>query len=110
MSQLALYLLGPPRLELDGEEVRIGRRKPLALLAYLATTGRSHSRDSLATLLWAEHDQRSARAELRRALSVLSRTLGDGWFAADRETVGLNPEVASEGALWLDADQFHKIR
>ena len=52
MSRLALYLLGPPHLELDGEEIHVGRRKAVALLTYLAVTGRSHSRDSLATLLW----------------------------------------------------------
>jgi hypothetical protein len=39
MSRLALYLLGPPRLELDGEPVEIGRRRAVALLAYLAVTG-----------------------------------------------------------------------
>ena len=28
-----------------------------------------------------------ARAELRRTLSVLKRTLGEGWLRADRETI-----------------------
>jgi DNA-binding SARP family transcriptional activator len=51
MSRLALYLLGPPRPELDGEPIHIGRRKAMALLAYMAATGQLHSRDSLATLL-----------------------------------------------------------
>ena len=64
MPRLALYLLGPPRAELDGEEVRFPRRKAVALLAYLAATGRCHSRDSLATLLWPELDQSTARAPL----------------------------------------------
>ena len=35
MSRLALHLLGPPLIELDGEPVHIGRRKALALLVYL---------------------------------------------------------------------------
>ena len=39
MSRLALYLLGPPRVELDGQAVHIGRRTALALLAYLAVAG-----------------------------------------------------------------------
>ena len=38
MSYLALYLLGQPRVELNGEELHIGRRKATALLAYLAVT------------------------------------------------------------------------
>ena len=75
MSQLALYLLGPPRLELGGEPVKISRRKALALLAYLAVTGGHHQRDALATLLWPEYDQSGARADLRRTLSLLRRKL-----------------------------------
>ena len=39
MPQLSLFLLGPPRLELDGEPLDIGRRKAVALFAYLAVTG-----------------------------------------------------------------------
>jgi DNA-binding SARP family transcriptional activator len=84
MSRLALYLLGPPRLELDGGPIHIGRRKAMALLAYLAMTGQFHSHDSLATFLWPEYDQSRARADLRRTLSVLNRTLGQEWIAADR--------------------------
>jgi DNA-binding SARP family transcriptional activator len=74
MSRLALYLLGPPRLELDGEPVHIGRRKVMALLAYLAVTGGSHSRDFLATLLWPEYDQSRARAALRRTIERWGRS------------------------------------
>jgi len=65
MSRLRLYLLGPPHVELDGEPLHLPRRKAMALLAYLAETGRAHSRDSLATLLWPEYDQCSA--PIRRA-------------------------------------------
>jgi DNA-binding SARP family transcriptional activator len=104
MSRLALFLLRPPRIELDGEPVHVGRRKAVALLAYLAVTGGSHSRDSLATLLWPEYDQSRARANLRRALSLLNRTLGEGWLTADRETAGLNPDAG----LWLDVHQFRQ--
>ena len=73
MSRLIIYLLGPPRIELDGDEVHIGRRKALALLAYLAVERRRrsadasasvHSRDALATLLWPEYDQRDARSDI----------------------------------------------
>jgi DNA-binding SARP family transcriptional activator len=49
MSRLALFLLGPPRIECNGEPVEIRRRKAMALIIYLAVTGRSHSRDALAT-------------------------------------------------------------
>jgi DNA-binding SARP family transcriptional activator len=93
MSRLALYLLGPPRIELDGEPVHISRRKVVALLAYLAVTETPHSRDALATLLWPERSQSRARAYLRRALSELNRTLGEGFLTIDRETAGLDPNA-----------------
>ena len=105
MSRLGLYLLGPPRLELDGEPVQIGRRKALALLIYLAVTRRRHSRDALATLFWPEYDQSSARADLRRTLSVLTRALGKEWVTADRETVGASQDTD----WWLDVEQFRHL-
>jgi DNA-binding SARP family transcriptional activator len=50
----------------------------------------------------AGYDQSRARADLRRTLSLLNRTLGEESLAADRETVGLAPE----GGLWLDVEAF----
>ena len=104
MTRFALHLLGAPRLELDGEDTHISRRKAMALLAYLAVTGRGHQREALATLLWPEHDQSSARAELRRTLSVLNRELGGDGILADRETAQLNPELD----LSLDVTAFRQ--
>lgn len=121
MSKLSISLLGPPRAELDGEPIHIGRRKAVALLVYLAVEKDPHSRDALAALLWPEFDQRGARAELRRALSTLNRALGKGWLIADRETVGLNPDVdpsaglrkaqsdSSGQSLWVDVLQFRQL-
>jgi DNA-binding SARP family transcriptional activator len=114
---MAIYLLGPPRIELDGEPVQISRRKVVALLAYLAVTGTPHSRDVLATLLWPERSQSRARAYLRRALSELNRTLGEGFLTIDRETVALRMAQPDSGRaqldsrslqLWLDVDRFRE--
>jgi len=110
VPQLDLYLFGTPRTEIDSQAVNIPRRKAIALFAYLALTGRGHNRDALATLLWPENGQSSARAELRRTLWVLNHTLGKGWLVTDRETAGLNPELnATSGAgLWLDVVEFQR--
>jgi len=102
MSRLALLLLGPPRIECDGEPVEIRRRKAIALIVYLAVTGQSHSRDALATLLWPEYDQSRARAGLRRVLAALKEALGEGWLHVDREAVELNPDAE----VWLDVSEF----
>ena len=45
MPDLAVFLLGSPRLEHGGKAVHLHRRKALALLAFLAVTGRAHERD-----------------------------------------------------------------
>jgi class 3 adenylate cyclase/DNA-binding SARP family transcriptional activator/regulation of enolase protein 1 (concanavalin A-like superfamily) len=104
MSSLKLFLLGPPRVELEEQPVEIKPRKALGLLIYLAITGESHPRDSLATLFWPEADQRQARAALRRRLSELNQTLGREWLQVSRESVGLEPGAP----LWVDVAQFQQ--
>ena len=104
MSRLALYLLGPPRFERNDRPVELRSRKVVALMAYLTVTGRDHSRDALATLLWPEHDQSRARASLRRALSTIKKELGPDWLEVDRESAGLNRDAE----VWLDVELFRK--
>lgn len=102
MPRLALFYLGPPRIELDGAPVEVKLAKANALLAYLAVTGQSDSREALATLLWPEHDPAHAYMSLRSTLRVLNTTLGQGWLEADRKTVRLRG-----GDVWLDVERFH---
>ena len=61
MSQLTLCLFSQPRLERDGQAIELKSRKGWALLAYLAASGPSAARDTLAALLWPEHNQSRAR-------------------------------------------------
>ena len=102
MSNLALHLLGSPRIERDGESVHVDTRKATALVAYLAATGQRHTRDALATLLWPDADQARARAALRRTLSTLKKAMAGGALKTDRETIGL--ELAAGD--WVDVVQF----
>ena len=92
MPHLNLFMLGHPRIELDGKPVRLVTRKATALLVYLAVTRESHGRDSLVNLLWPDYDGTRARTVLRRTLYVLNKALSGGWVDADRETIGLNPD------------------
>ncbi len=113
MAELRLYFLGSPRVELDGAPVDLQRRKTLALLAYLAVSGRPHTRDALAALFYPELDQRRARAYLRRDLAVLNTSLGTGsgtgsgtgWLAAERDSV----ELRRGPDLWLDVGRFRHL-
>lgn len=102
MCKLALF--GAPTLECDGRPRHIARRKAMALLAYLAVTGQSHTRESLVALLWPDYGRREGRADLSRMLSTLRNSLGEDYFAAGRETVAL----AESAALWVDVVHFRQ--
>lgn len=104
MTTLALYLLGVPRIEQDGQLVRPDTSKATALLAYLAVTGRAQRRQDLIHLLWTGHDPARARSALRRTLSTLKKTLGDGWLTTQAGLVGL-PDVPG---LWTDEAVFQQ--
>src|SRR5262245_60976170 len=91
MSRLALRLFGTPRLELDGLPVDLERRKALALVAYAVMTHQSHSRESLAALLWPDTPPGRAYANLRHCLWEINQALGEGWLVADRDHVSLKP-------------------
>jgi pimeloyl-ACP methyl ester carboxylesterase/DNA-binding SARP family transcriptional activator len=91
-APLALRLLGPLRIERDGEAVDLPpSKKARALLGYLATTGREHRRQRLSDLLWDVADD--PRGGLRWCLSKLRGLVdepGHIRVVADREHVRLD--------------------
>lgn len=99
-----MYFLGSPRIELEGVPFKSDRRKAIALLAYLAVTDESHTRDKLATLLWPDSDQARAYAYLRRTLWELKKSLGEAWLDIDRKQIAIkqSPEV------WMDIAAFRR--
>jgi predicted ATPase/DNA-binding SARP family transcriptional activator len=104
LSQLKITLLGAPQIEIDHAPIEVDTRKAVALLAYLAVTGVVQSRDSLAALLWPDSDQSSARAALRRTLSVLRKAVGADKLDVSRESIG----ISAAADVWCDVDQFHR--
>ncbi len=122
-TELSLALLGPPVVRRNGTPVTFDTRKATALLALLAVTGREHSREHLADLLWPDADSARARASLRRTLSVTAAAMGDGLVISrsavtlaaglvqvdvrDFETLIAQPDAASlERAAQLYRDDF----
>jgi predicted ATPase/DNA-binding SARP family transcriptional activator len=103
--RLALYVLGPPKFELDHTPVEIDRRKALALVAYLAVNREAYTREYLSTLLWPDYDQEKAFTNLRHLLWETQQALGDGWIDARRESIGLIPEAD----IWLDVARFETL-
>ena len=104
MSRLSLYIMGPPRIDLDGEPVKLDSHKAIALLIILALSNQSHPRDALITLLWPECDPSHGHTNLRHSLYLLRKTIRGEWLQADRETIRLNPDAD----IWLDVTQFHR--
>jgi DNA-binding SARP family transcriptional activator/tetratricopeptide (TPR) repeat protein len=98
---LQLHTLGELRLTASGSDLLPGRRKELALLAYLARQSpKAVRREELIDLLWDERDEERARSSLRQALLRLRRAVGDA-LVVDRETVHLDIRVVA-----LDAREF----
>lgn len=98
---LHLHLLGSPSQSIDGDEVTGFRStKTRALLYYLAETGKTHTRDSLAALFWPTFNESKANNSLRNALSSLRKVL-PGYLHIEGQRIALNHE-----RIWLDTRQF----
>ena len=84
--------------------------KARGLLAYLAAeSDRPHRREMLATLLWPEMPEQSARTNLRRTLANLRKVLGDQeadppYLLISRQEIQFN-----EGSdAWVDVSAFRQ--
>jgi predicted ATPase/DNA-binding SARP family transcriptional activator len=99
---LRMDLLGQAEVWLS--EVALAGQLPgkaLALLAYLALSGRPHPRPALAALLWSETDDQDALASLRQALTRLRR-VAEPYLEISRQTVAFRPGPDCR----IDAEQF----
>ena len=103
MPELHLQTLGEVRLTRDAGEPVALRRKPLALLAYLARRApRAVPRPELTTLLWGDRAEDRARQSLRQALLELRQAVGDV-LDVTTESVRL-----ADGAVALDLAAFER--
>ncbi len=98
---IRLYLLGPFTITTTNSATTL-RRKTRALLAYLAATGQSHSRQHLMALFCAE--AKNPSAVLRSLLSRLRRNLNTDILLVDGELVRLNPAIC-----WVDCLHFQEV-
>jgi DNA-binding SARP family transcriptional activator len=112
IARLAVRLLGPLQVTLDGEPVTgLESDKVRALLAYLAVEReKPHRREKLAGLLWPGLPEQSARTNLRVALSNLRHCIGDQgadppFLQITRQTLQLCPGDQS----WVDAEHVARL-
>src|SRR5215208_4479307 len=109
MRRITIRLLGPFEVTIDGAPITtFAYAKVRALLAYLAMERQHpHPRAQLATLLWPDQPERTARASLSQALTTLRNALGDKsaerpLLLSDAQSVQLDPTSAIE----VDVTQF----
>jgi len=100
---LQLSLFGAPQICLNGTPVNGLGAKDQALLFYLATTGQTHMRTTLSTLLWGELLDKNARASLRKALQHLRDALPGHLHCNTKSAALLMGEF-----VWVDAVEFSK--
>jgi DNA-binding SARP family transcriptional activator len=96
--RLSISLFGGFHVTRDGQPVRAFESDQVrALLAYLAVEQHHPPmRGTLADLLWPDHAEAAARANLRHALSRLRHTIGDhaaapSFLLSTYQTIQLNP-------------------
>ncbi len=104
MSELRLRLMGTPEVRLDGVRLSIQRRRALALLAFLAVTGRPHRREVLATLLAGDAAEAQAHKHLSNALTDLRAALGE-YVVVERQTVAFD----CDRPYWLDVAAIRSL-
>jgi len=109
MTRLAIRLLGPFEVTLDGEPVtHFETLKACALLAYLADEASNpHHREALAEMLWPDRPEGAARANLRHTLRALRLAIGDHsteppFLLCSRTAIALNPD----SDCWVDSRAF----
>ena len=116
-ESLRLCVLGRVEVTRDGVAVDdlIRRRKPLALLAYLALegTGKFFQRDHLCGIFWPETNQTRARGSLRQALATIRKELSEVFeFRGDEELRVAPGRISNDftdflgavgGERWTDA-------
>ncbi|MFN8441617.1 MAG: BTAD domain-containing putative transcriptional regulator [Caldilineaceae bacterium] len=99
---LQLTLFGSPAVRYHDQPVTGFRSsKAQALLYYLAVTGRSHTRPTLAGLFWGDQPEEAARTSLSKCLSNLRDLVGDT-VLIDRQTVVFNRNLP----YYLDIEHF----
>lgn len=102
---LTITLLGDVQIALDGAPVDgFVSAKAQTLFCYLAAAGRSHHRDALIGLFWAEVPEEKARRSLRVALSNLRKLLPDA-LEITRTTVSFNRTIPYR----LDVETFESF-
>ncbi|MBY3088875.1 alpha/beta fold hydrolase [Rhizobium laguerreae] len=102
MERLTFRLLGFPEFRMNGRRIELALRKAAALLIFLAEADGPVARETVATLLWPEADEETARARLRRTLYKIRVAFGSEPVLASGTSLRLHPALSVE----IDSNAF----
>jgi alpha-glucoside transport system substrate-binding protein len=97
---LRIQFLGRPRIRFEDSPVNLPAGRPLALLAYLLVTKKSHPREHLIDLFFDGPDD--PRAALRWTLTKIRNAIGNKYILSYRDEISFN----FESDYWLDVSAF----
>jgi DNA-binding SARP family transcriptional activator len=101
---IRVRVIGELSVDRDGVELALPKRRPARLLlGWLALHPGSHARSMVASSLWPNVLDESARTSLRTALSALRSAIGGSVLSASRERIGLDGEVTVD---WREFQQI----
>lgn len=100
---LKISLLGTPQIHTNGLSLSTAiTGRELALLAFLAVTGKPHDRGTLVDLLWNDVSEQQALKNLRNVLYSLRKSIGS-YLDITRQKLAL----MADNSYWLDVTIFH---
>lgn len=109
MTQLSVALLGRFEARETGDPIRLPSRRTEALFAYLVHTGRTHTREHLAELLWSDDNPTKAAGNLRVLLSNLRNSVGN-YVEITRTTAAFRPPDADLVQVDVRTFDAHRSR
>ena len=99
MDKIQVKLFGTPEVLVNKEMVVFPLKKAAALLFYLVVNKQA-TRDELATLLWGEYNDRTAKKYLRNAIYIVRKACGvDVLISPQTQVVMINPSVKLESDM-----------
>ncbi|HEX7975175.1 MAG TPA: BTAD domain-containing putative transcriptional regulator, partial [Anaerolineales bacterium] len=98
---LEINLFGSPQIILDGQPMRIERRKSRAMLFYLAAHSQPQKREHLLAVFWPDSPRPAAQQVLRTTLHGLRKSLGPA-LRVDADEIALSPGTR------VDAREFEQ--
>lgn len=105
LTNLRIFLLGPPRVESSSGLLTIPRRQARALLYRLATSMQPIPRERLCYLFWPDESEASARRHLSHLITHLHLALPDPEpFIFVGDQIGLDPQ-----RVWSDVATFEHL-